>query len=259
MSAALTQYVDVAQVVLYAFWIFLAGIIVYLHREDKREGYPLESERSANITVQGWPAVPAPKTYLLADGSTVQAPRAEPYDGRPIKATPIGPWPGAPLEPDGDPMVDGVGPAAYAERLDIPDALFTGEPKLSPLRNNPAWHVEERDPDPRGMPVIGCDGKQGGTVKDVWVDRSEYIMRYLEVEVSDKQGNTRNVLLPTTLARIWGGKKRIEVKSITSKQFIKVPGLRNPDVVTRLEEDKICAFYSGGHLYATADRAEPLV
>ena len=40
----------------------------------------------------------------------------------PIKATPIGPWPGAPLEPDGDPMVDGVGPAAYAERLDIPDA-----------------------------------------------------------------------------------------------------------------------------------------
>ena len=56
MSAALTQYVDVAQVVLYAFWVFLAGIIIYLHREDKREGYPLESERSANITVQGWPA-----------------------------------------------------------------------------------------------------------------------------------------------------------------------------------------------------------
>ena len=156
-------------------------------------------------------------------------------------------------------MVDGVGPAAYAERLDIPDALFTGEPKLSPLRNNPDWHVEERDPDPRGMPVIGCDGKQGGTVKDVWVDRSEYIMRYLEVEVSDKEGHTRNVLLPTTLARIWGSKNRIDVKSITSKQFIKVPGLRNPDVVTRLEEDKICAFYAGGHLYATPERAEPLV
>ena len=109
------------------------------------------------------------------------------------------------------------------------------------------------------MPVIGCDGKQGGTVKDVWVDRSEYNMRYLEVEVSDKEGHTRNVLLPTTLARIWGSKNRIDVKSITSKQFIKVPGLRNPDVVTRLEEDKICAFYAGGHLYATPERAEPLV
>ena len=259
MSAAFTQYVDVAQVVLYVFWAFLAGVILYLHVEDKREGYPLESERSANITVQGWPRVPAPKTYLLADGSTVQAPRANPHDDRPVKATPIGPWPGAPLEPDGDPMVDGVGPAGYAERLDIPDATVHGAPKLVPLRNAAGWHIEERDPDPRGMPVIGADGKVAGTVKDVWVDVAEYIMRYLEVEVHDKAGNTRNVLLPTTLSRIWGGKKQVDVKSITSKQFMKVPAQRNPDVVTRLEEDKICAFYSSGHLYAIPERAEPLV
>ncbi|WP_421694581.1 photosynthetic reaction center subunit H [Aestuariivirga sp.] len=259
MSAALTQYIDVAQVVLYAFWIFLAALIFYVRREDKREGYPLESERSGHITHQGFPGVPSPKTFLLADGSTVQAPRANPKDDRTIKATPIGPWPGAPLEPDGDPMLDGVGPAAYAERQDIPDGAFGGGPKLVPLRIADGWHIEARDPDPRGMPVIGCDGKQGGTVKDVWIDRGEYIMRYLEVETRDKQGNTRNVLLPTTLARIWGSKKRVEVKSITSKQFIKVPGLRNPDVVTRLEEDKICAFYSSGHLYATPERAEPLV
>jgi photosynthetic reaction center H subunit len=259
MSAAFTQYIDVAQVVLYVFWAFLAGIIIYLHREDKREGYPLESERSANIAVQGWPGVPSPKAYLLADGSTVYAPRAEPYDARPVKATPIGPWPGAPLEPDGDGMVDGVGPAAYAERLDIPDATVHGTPKLVPLRKAEGWHIEERDPDPRGMPVIGADGKQGGTVKDVWVDVAEYIMRYLEVEVTDKAGNTRNVLLPTTLSRIWGSRNRVEVKSITSKQFMKVPAIRNPDVVTRLEEDRICAFYAGGHLYATPERAEPLV
>jgi photosynthetic reaction center H subunit len=250
MSAAFTQYVDVAQVVLYLFWGFLAFIIIYLHREDKREGYPLESERSAHITVQGWPAVPAPKTYLLADGSTVQAPRAEPFDARPVKA---------PLEPDGDPMVDGVGPAAYAERLDIPDATFHGTPKLVPLRKTEGWHIEERDPDPRGMNVIGADGKIGGTVKDVWVDVAEYIMRYLEVEVSDKAGNRRNVLLPTTLARISGSRREVGVKSITPKQFMKVPGIRNPDVVTRLEEDKICAFYAGGHLYALPERAEPLV
>jgi photosynthetic reaction center H subunit len=259
MSAAFTQYIDVAQVVLYLFWAFLAGIIIYLHREDKREGYPLESERSAHITVQGWPAVPAPKAYLLPDGSKVYAPRAEPHDSRPVKATPIGPWPGAPLEPDGDPMVDGVGPASYAERLDIPDATVHGTPKLVPLRKAEGWHIEERDPDPRGMPVIGADGKIGGTVKDVWVDVAEYIMRYLEVEVTDKAGNTRNVLLPTTLSRIWGSKKRVEVKSITSKQFMKVPGTRKPDVVTRLEEDRICAFYASGHLYATPERAEPLV
>ena len=42
---AITGYIDVAQMVLYAFWIFFAGLIYYLHREDKREGYPLVSER----------------------------------------------------------------------------------------------------------------------------------------------------------------------------------------------------------------------
>ena len=254
MSAALTQYVDVAQVVLYAFWFFLIALIFYIRREDKREDRAV----GADLATQGYPAMPAPKTFLLADGSTVQVPRTAERE-REIKATPIGPWPGAPLEPDGDPLVDGVGPASYALRLDIPDATNSGGPKLVPLRNATDWHIEERDPDPRGMPVIGCDGKQGGTVRDVWVDVGEYCMRYLEVEVSDKEGHSRNVLLPTTLTRIWGGKKRVEVKSITSKQFIKVPGLRNPDVVTRLEEDRICAFYAGGHLYATPERAEPLV
>ena len=41
-TGAITQYIDVAQLVLYAFWIFFAGLIFYLHRENKREGYPLD-------------------------------------------------------------------------------------------------------------------------------------------------------------------------------------------------------------------------
>ena len=40
-----------------------------------------------------------------------------------------------------------------------------------------------RYPDPRGMFVIGADDRIGGTVRDLWVDRSEAIFRYLEVEV----------------------------------------------------------------------------
>ena len=35
---------DVAQIVLYAFWLFFFGLLFYLRREDRREGYPLESE-----------------------------------------------------------------------------------------------------------------------------------------------------------------------------------------------------------------------
>ena len=43
-SGAITQYVDVAQLVLYLFWIFFFGLVIYLTIESKREGFPLESD-----------------------------------------------------------------------------------------------------------------------------------------------------------------------------------------------------------------------
>ena len=42
IRGAITSNIDVAQVVLYAFFVFFAGLIFYLRREDRREGYPLE-------------------------------------------------------------------------------------------------------------------------------------------------------------------------------------------------------------------------
>ena len=135
-TGAITPYIDVAQLVLYAFWIFFAGLIVYLLRENKREGYPLESDRSQRaprVPVQGFPRVPDAKTYLLRDGRVVKAPRVEAPDG-PLRAHPIGPWPGAPLQPDGDPMRAEVGPGSYARRPDIVDTTVDGAPRLVPLR-----------------------------------------------------------------------------------------------------------------------------
>ena len=61
------------------------------------------------------------------------------------------------------------------------------------------YSINGRDPDPRGMSVIGADKKVAGIVKDVWVDRAECLIRYLEVEVAN---GARRVLLPMTLARI---------------------------------------------------------
>jgi len=49
------------------------------------------------------------------------------------------------------------------------------------------------------------------------------------------------------------------VQSIRSDQFAQVPGLSNPDQVTLQEEDRISAFYGGGHLYAVPSRSEPLI
>ena len=36
-TGAITGYIDVAQLVLYVFWIFFIGLVIYLRREDKRE------------------------------------------------------------------------------------------------------------------------------------------------------------------------------------------------------------------------------
>jgi Photosynthetic reaction centre, H-chain N-terminal region. len=44
-TGAITGYVDVAQLVLYLFWIFFAGLVIYLTLEGKREGFPIESDR----------------------------------------------------------------------------------------------------------------------------------------------------------------------------------------------------------------------
>jgi photosynthetic reaction center H subunit len=105
------------------------------------------------------------------------------------------------------------------------------------------------------MEVFGADRELGGTVSDIWVDRAEPQIRYLEVTTPA----ARRVLLPITFAKISGSKRRVTVKSILGSQFATVPALANPDQVTLLEEDKITAYYAGGTLYATPARAEPFL
>ncbi len=254
-TGAITGYIDVAQVVLYVFWFFFAGLIFYLRREDKREGYPLESERSGFVPVIGFPEPPSPKTFLLRDGRSVQAPSGR-RDTRDVMARPVAPWPGAPLVPTGDPMLDGVGPAAWAERDDRPDTTVDGHLRIVPLRVAGDFYLESRDPDPRGMEVVGADRLVGGTVTDVWIDRAEYIVRYLEVAVGSPE-EPRSVLLPITFAVIDGRRRVVRVSAILAQQFAAVPGVKSPDEVTLLEEERICAYYGGGLLYATPERAEP--
>lgn len=258
-TGAVTGYIDVAQLVLYAFWIFFAGLVIYLRREDKRDGYPLVGERSRRaprVLIQGFPAMPAPKDYLLADGSVVQLPRGEKPNFDPIPAKPIDGYSGSAYEPTGNPMVDGVGPATYANRKDVPDMTFEGEPLLAPLRVATDFGIAKQDPDPRGMTVVAADGKVAATVRDCWIDRAEPQIRYLELELA---AGGRRVLLPYGFAKYDAGRRVVNVDSITAAQFANVPGLRNPDVVTRLEEDKISAYYGGGWLYATSDRFGPVL
>lgn len=250
---AITQYIDVAQIVLYAFWIFFFSLLIYLRREDKREGYPLESdrtERTDRVVVQGFPRMPPPKTFKLPHGGTVSAPDFK-RDTRVISATATGSFPGAPLEPNGNGMLDAVGPGSYAERADEPDLTYDGQLKIVPMRVATDFSVVD-SPDPRGKPVVGADGKVGGTVIDLWVDRSEAILRYLEVDTG-----SRIVLVPITFSNI--KRNKVEVDAILGSQFAQAPVLKSPDKVTLLEEDKVCGYYGGGTLYATAERREPIL
>jgi len=257
-TGAITGYIDVAQLVLYAFWIFFAGLIFYLRREDKREGYPLESERTARtkrLIVQGFPFIPKPKTFLLPHEGTYQAPSGY-ADRREIKARPFLPALGAPLVPTGNPMVDGVGPASYAERTDEPERTLDGLPLIVPMRVQTDAYVDPRDTDPRGMDVVGADGRVAGTVTELWVDRAEPMVRYLEVEVAGVEGG-RRVLVPMPLARVDDRRRRVTVRSILARQFADAPVLQSPDQVTKREEDRITGYFAGGNLYATPARVGP--
>jgi photosynthetic reaction center H subunit len=249
-TGAITGYIDVAQLALYAFWLFFAGLIYYLHRENKREGYPLESDRSAHIKVQGWPSVPSPKTYRLANGDTVQAPNQKAANQPPLHD---GVWRGAPLQPSGNPLLAGVGPGSWNDRADVPDMTFEGLPKIVPLRVAGGFGVAKQDIDPRGLPVLGADGETGGRIVDLWVDRSEMLFRYLELETA----GGRRVLLPMNFARVQ--QRAIRVKSILGAQFADVPATRHAEQVTLLEEEKVMAYYGAGTLYATPSRQEPLL
>ena len=251
---AFTHYIDIPQMVLYAFWIFFAGLLYYLRREDKREGYPLEPDRGGTVRVEGFPAVPPPKTFKLPGGATYQAPPGNP-EGREIRMKAALPT-GSPQQPTGDPMLDAVGPASYAQREDKPERMNSGAPLIVPMRLAVGFSVAAEDSDPRGMEVVAADGIVAGKVKEIWVDRAEPQIRYLEVLLA---GPGRTVLLPITYARISKRKRRINVVSILARHFAQVPGIASPDQVTLLEEDRITAYYAGGHLYAEPSRMGPIV
>ncbi len=257
-TGAITNYIDVAQLALYAFWLFFAGLIYYLHRENKREGYPLVAPDRAGVSpvvVQGFPPVPAQKAFPMPDGAQLMVPRPETREPlsrfrRVSKAE------GSPIEPTGEPLTAGIGPGAWANRHNEPDLAFDdGKPKIVPLRAAPAFFLAMEDPVIIGYSVVGADDVVAGTVAEAWIDRSEVVVRYLEVELT----SGGRVLLPMTFLRIDNKGKRIICRYIKAAQFALAPVPATPDQVTLREEDQIQAFYAAGSLYAWPGREGPLL
>ena len=185
----------------------------------------------------------------------------------PKNARPVDSNFGAPLEPIGNPLTAGIGPGAWAERADRPDLTYKGIARIVPMRVATDFFVAHEDPDPRGLNVIGMDDAVGGKVVDLWVDRSEPCLRYLEIEVAG--GGRRLVPLPFTriprqkgfmpFMSTDGSAPHVKVHVLKSGDFAGIPQTRSPDLVTLLEEDKISAYFGAGSLYNSDLRFGPLV
>jgi len=258
-TGAITGYFDVAQLVLYMFWMFFGVLVIYLTIESTREGFPIESDRPDGSVrrEQGLLPMPRTKIYRTRYNGDYEAPHDRDLDEPPVAGAPIGPYPGMPLEPSGDPMKSAIGPGAWTQRADVTDKTWEGEPRIVPLRADPAFSVSHHDTDPRGLTVYGADGEPGGQVVEVWVDRSEHLIRYLEVKTT----GGRTVLLPQNFARINNRALRgawVSVQSILGGQFEGVPAIANQDVITLREEERVMAYFGGGTLFATPERREPL-
>ncbi|MFK7876971.1 MAG: photosynthetic reaction center subunit H [Paracoccaceae bacterium] len=247
---------DLASLTLWLFYIFFAALIFYIQRENMREGYPMTDDDGEEAANQGPFPVPGDKTFLLPHGKgELTVPSAQRPDRDDIAMARTGPGNGFPLEPTGDPLVDGIGAAAWANREDAPELDGHGHPKLVPMVAAEAFSVAT-GLDPRGLPVMSGDGEIVGRVTDMWVDEPEQMVRYIEMDIDPKWGSGSR-LIPLTLARIlWN---RVQVKSLYGEHFEAIPKHASPRQVTKLEEDKISAYVGGGNLYADIKRQEPLL
>ncbi len=255
MTAAFFGEVDLASVTLWLFYIFFAGLVIWIQRENMREGYPLEDDEgnpSSNPSM--WP-LPEDKTFKLPHGrGEVTVPSGQTPERADIALKRVGPGNGYPLEPTGDPMLDGVGPASWAPRRDVPELDGHGHPKIVPMSGVEGFSVAAGR-DPRGLPVVAGDGEIVGKITDMWIDEPEQLVRYLEMELDSKWGSGTR-LMPMTFARIKSNS--VSVHALYGKHFATIPTIASPRQVTLLEEDKISGYYGGGKLYA-GDRQEPRI
>ena len=132
---------DLASAAIWLFWIFFALLIIYIQRENMREGYPMENDDGTAAPNQGMYPVPDPKTFKLPHGrGEVSVPNAN-GENRKVALKQTSQANGYPLEPTGDPMKDGVGPASWVARRDVPELDAHGHPKIIPMSANGQFSV----------------------------------------------------------------------------------------------------------------------
>jgi photosynthetic reaction center H subunit len=254
MSPVIFGNVDIAMLSLYAFFLFFIGLVIYLNRESRREGYPLEDEMTGQVFSPKIWDLGRPKVFRLPHGHGAVHPKTARDDWE-LKAKKTWGSYGSPYVPTGNPLVDGVGPAAYAKRAQRPDLDFEGHPRIVPLRTVEELSVDARDSDPRGYVMYGSDGLAAGVVTEIWIDKSDRLIRYLETELP----NGKHVMVPMTMVLVKARKAAVQTDSIAAGQFADAPVTSKPTTVTLDEEERIVAYFGGGYLYSSPERQEPIL
>lgn len=131
-----------------------------------------------------------------------------------------------------------------------------GHPRIVPLSRDAAFAISARDPVLVGWPVLGLDHRVAGIVEDLWIDRADRLIRYLQVRTTD---GARSVLAPMTMAKVDRRGRRIMVDALAAHQFAEAPMPEQAGTITFYEEERVQAYFGGGYLYATPERAEPLL
>ncbi|MBT8410976.1 MAG: photosynthetic reaction center subunit H [Octadecabacter sp.] len=247
---------DLASAAIWLFYLFFAGLVFYLQTENMREGYELEDDDGNVAANQGPFPLPKDKTFKLPHGrgeltvpSGARGDRADLALARTSKAG------GSPFVPTGDPMLDGVGPASWAPRRDVPELDGHGHVKIRPMSSLPDF-AHTAGHDPRGKAVVSGDGEVIGRVTDMWVDVPEAMVRYLTLDLNP-EGTGKTRLIPMTMCRVKSD--RVVVRSLYAHNFEGIPQTKKADEITLLEEDKITGYYAGGTLYASDARLEPQI
>ena len=238
---------DLASLAIWLFWGFFALLIYYLQTENMREGYPLENEDGSPASNQGAFALPKGKTFRLPHGrGDVTVPDFK-REARELAMARTAHADGFPHMATGNALKDGVGPASWAPRRDVPELDGHGHNKIVPMGRAEGFMVSAGR-DPRGLPVQAGDLEVVGRVSDMWVDAPEQLVRYLEIDLNS--GGKR--LVPMPMVKIQAD--RVRVNALTSDLFGAIPATRSASEVTLLEEDKISGYVGGGWMYATAKR-----
>ncbi len=247
---------DVAELAFWAFVLFFVCLVFYLRREDRREGYPLEDEITGRIDSAAGPfSSSLRKSFKLPFGRGTATTPTQMREAIDLAGRRIDRFAGAPYAPTGNPLVDGIGPAAWADRAPWPDQDVQGRPRIVPIGEDGHMSIAKNDPQLIGWPVIAADGATAGTITDLWVDRSDHVLRYLAVTTP----SGREVLAPMAMAVVQRGRRRVHIDALSAAQYEGAPSRAKPREITRYEEERVLAYFGGGYLYGLRERTEPLI